>query len=189
MVVKEKGKVSTTEKSSTAQTQRGVEAAEPMEVASCAGKEEKPTTPEAVPENSDKSQSASGSDEIRPAETAAAHKGMLKTRQTAHEHETRVFGVDHDVAEKERVHDADSNLNSMWSFEDAKAQSDAALAADAAVKTKATASAASPGRPAASAPSSSTDNALTIGEMVEKHLDFRRIGEKCEKGTITDVCI
>lgn len=87
VVIKETGGVKTTEKSSAARMQHGemgVEAAEPMEVvASCAGNEEKLTTPEAVPENSGEKQPPSGSDETRPAETTAVHKGMLKTRKTA----------------------------------------------------------------------------------------------------------
>lgn len=86
VVRKETGGVNTTEKSSTAQMQHGemgVEAAEPMDVASCAGNEEKLTTPKAGPENAGKTQPPSGSDESRPAETTAVHKGALKTRQTA----------------------------------------------------------------------------------------------------------
>lgn len=82
VAIKETGGVKTTEKSSTAQMQRGkmgVEAAEPMKVASCAGKEEKLTTLKAVPDNSGKRKPSSSSDEVRPAETTTVHKGMLKT--------------------------------------------------------------------------------------------------------------
>lgn len=71
----------------------------------------------------------------------------------------------------------------------APTQTDAASAKDASVKTEPTAAAVTEQQPAASTSSSTAVTPLTIGEMVEKHLDLKRIGEKSKKEFVSPKCL
>lgn len=62
-----------------------------------------------------------------------------------------------------------------------KTQTDPATAKDASDKTEPTAAAVSEQQPAESTMSSTDVTPLTIGEMVEEHLELRRIGKKSKK--------